>query len=109
MLFLRWIGLLGAVASLVAVVAGNVRAGRSGDTGVLRRSARRLGWGVAAAFAGAGVVYAIAVVGSFGAVAAARPEGKTAVLAGALEEPAAWLRWSVGVVIAALVGVVVLR
>src|SRR4051812_6331226 len=109
MTYLGWLSVLASVASLVGVLVVNVRGIRIGDPNVLRRSARRLGWGVAGAFVIAIGVYAIAVVASFGAVAAARPEDKASVLAGGLGEPAAYLRWSIGLLALALLGLVVLR
>src|SRR5262245_23183872 len=109
MIFLRWLSLLATVSALVSVVAGNVRGFRSGDPAVLRRSARRLGWGVAGAFVLAAVVYSIAAVASFGMVAAAKPGDKVAVMAAGLEEPASYFRWPIGILVVALLGLVVMR
>jgi hypothetical protein len=109
MMILRWLSVLVAVAALVRVIVGDVRGFRIRDPDVLRRSARRLGWGVAGAFVFATVLYSIAAVACFGPVASARPQDKAAVLSGCLDEPAVFLQWSVGLLVVALGGVVVMR
>jgi hypothetical protein len=109
MTILRWLSLLAAGSALVAVIRGTVRGFRTSDPLALRRSARRFGWGVAGAFALAIAVYSIGAVASFGTVADARPEDKATVLAAGLEEPAAYLRWCIGLLITAGLGITVLR
>src|SRR6266705_1974620 len=62
MAMLRWLSVLASAASLVGVIVVNVRAGRVGDATVLRRSARRLGWGLAGVLVFTIIVYSIATV-----------------------------------------------
>jgi len=77
MMFLRWLSMLAAAVALVGVIVGNVRGFRISDPTILRRQARRLGWGVLGAFVYAVVVYSISMVASLGAVAAVRPDAQT--------------------------------
>ena len=106
--FLRWISLLAAIVVFCVVVAANWRRARTTDEHSLRL-ARRLTWGASGAFALGRIAYAFAAVAGCGAVAAAGPEDKTAVLAAALEEPARFLRWSFACFLSSCVGLAVLR
>ena len=101
--------MLASAALLLAVIVANVRSVQIVDPIVLRRSARRLGWSIAGSFVFAIAIFATSMVSSFVVVAAVPPEHKAEVLAAAIAESSVYLRWSVGLLVIALVGLAVLR
>src|SRR5579859_3088449 len=105
----RWISLIVCVAALVAVILANVRGFRMKDATEIRRSARWAGWLVLSGFILAVAIYAIALVRYDFAVAAAFREDKAPVLVATLDEPVSYFRWSLAALLAALIGVAVLR
>lgn len=109
MTILRWLSVIVSAALLVAVIVANIRNAKTIDPMVLRRSSRRIGWSVAASFVFSFALYAVAVVRTFSAVAAAASENRVAVLAIAIEASAVYLRWSVGCLVLTLIGLFVMR
>ncbi|HWE28145.1 MAG TPA: hypothetical protein VHB97_09095 [Polyangia bacterium] len=109
MVILRWLSVVASAALLLGVIITIIRSARTVDPIVLRRASRRLGWFVVASFAFSFAIFAASVVRSFSIMAAAAPEQRAAVLAIAIAKAAVYLRWSIGFLVMALVGLAVLR